>query len=257
MTKTIFSILTAGLLLTGCAYKSNNVSKQGTVSSESELVFPDPKKAWITGGTYKDLTSIGVVQSGMSKVQVEKLIGHPHFNEGFFLPKEWDYLFNVIMDDKSIKTCQFKVIFDKNKNVGSTHWKPKDCVEYAKLEKEDGAKLFTVSADVLFGFDNFKLSDLGKESIKTLLSGVPKGTNIEIIGYTDPIGSQNYNLNLSLKRAQSVEGYLNSIGFSNTTSVGMGAENQIVFCDKGLSREKAIKCLAPNRRVEIAASDFI
>lgn len=249
MKKTLFSMLAATILLSGCAYKSKNVSSEGTIQTEDSLVFPDPNNAWITGGTYKNLDTINVVRKGMTKVQVQKLIGHPHFNETFFIPKEWDYLFNVVMEDKSIKVCQFKVLFDSDKRVGSTHWKPKDCVE--KITKVENK--IVIQSDALFDFDEFELSDTGLEAIDMFVNSLPKDTKLTIIGYTDPIGPEDYNLNLSQKRANSVFDYLKTKGFTNMEAIGKGEENQVVLCDKTKDGPSFIKCLKPNRRVEIIA----
>lgn len=60
---------------------------------------------------------------GMNKDQIYNLIGRPHFKEGFVV-REWDYLFN-----SNGTQCQFKILFDKNMNVGSTLWNPTNCVK--------------------------------------------------------------------------------------------------------------------------------
>ncbi|MDD9840548.1 porin OmpA, partial [Escherichia coli] len=72
---------------------------------------------------------------------------------------------------------------------------------------------------------------------------------------TDRIGSQNYNLPLSEKRAQSVVDYLVSKGIpaNSISAEGRGKENPVTgnTCDNIKARAALIDCLAPDRRVEI------
>lgn len=73
-----------------------------------------------------------------------------------------------------------------------------------------------------------------------------------IYGYADKIGNEAYNKRLSMRRAQAVRNYLAKKGLK--TGVvdlrALGENNPRVDCaDK--SKKELIKCLAPNRRVEV------
>ena len=74
------------------------------------------------------------------------------------------------------------------------------------------------------------------------------------IGYTDPIGSERYNEDLSRRRAQAVQEYLVQKGVSQERIVteGRGEQNLVTGgdCSK-LKGQKLIRCFEPNRRVEI------
>ena len=72
-------------------------------------------------------------------------------------------------------------------------------------------------------------------------------TNLLIVGHTDNVGSQNFNLPLSEKRAKSVVNYLVSKGISSSrlTSKGVGLSEPIADNSTAAGR-------AQNRRVEIA-----
>ncbi|MCU0472549.1 MAG: OmpA family protein [Bacteroidales bacterium] len=64
--------------------------------------------------------------------------------------------------------------------------------------------------NVLFAFDSYKLDDQAisvLESLKPILLSNP-GLKIEVAGYTDALGSTDYNLKLSGKRAKAVIDYL-------------------------------------------------
>jgi OOP family OmpA-OmpF porin len=90
------------------------------------------------------------------------------------------------------------------------------------------------------------------DDIASLLQAHPEVTNAQITGYTDRIGSKAYNLKLSERRANSVKDYLVSKGVSASrlSTVGKGEADPIVQCSEK-NRTALIKCLEPNRRVEV------
>jgi outer membrane protein OmpA-like peptidoglycan-associated protein len=66
--------------------------------------------------------------------------------------------------------------------------------------------------NILFAFDSYKLDDnaiSGLEALKSVLTNYPE-LKIEVAGYTDAIGTLEYNLKLADKRAQAVIDYLKS-----------------------------------------------
>lgn len=114
----------------------------------------------------------------------------------------------------------------------------------------------TMSATELFGFDSAKLNPNQPklDDLATLLNDNPSVGNVVITGYTDRIGSDKYNQKLSQERANSVKAYLTGKGVSadRLNAVGKGESNPIVACeDKKMKRPALIKCLEPNRRVEV------
>ena len=121
-------------------------------------------------------------------------------------------------------------------------------------------KTFTLRSDVLFNYNKATLRDGGKTALDELYNELanidPTQGRVLVIGYTDRIGSQNYNLPLSEKRAQSVVDYLVAKGIpvNSISAEGRGKENPVTgnTCDNLKLRSKAqIECLAPDRRVEI------
>ena len=74
--------------------------------------------------------------------------------------------------------------------------------------------------------------------------------HVEIQGHTDSIGSVNYNLNLSQRRAEAVKAYLISKGVSasNLTAKGYGKSKPIASNDTAEGR-------AQNRRVEFEVTN--
>ena len=112
----------------------------------------------------------------------------------------------------------------------------------------------TMSATELFAFDSAVLRQPQPklDSIADLLKANPQVSNVMITGYTDRLGSDKYNLKLSQRRAEAVKTYLVGKGVesSRLNTVGKGKANPVVQCtDK--KRSDLIKCLEPNRRVEV------
>jgi len=71
-----------------------------------------------------------------------------------------------------------------------------------------------VFENVFFDFDSFNLKQESLSSLRRLhrfLQANPK-VSIQIIGHTDNVGSDDYNLRLSLQRAESVQRYLEAEG---------------------------------------------
>ncbi|MGL5597039.1 MAG: porin OmpA [Aeromonas sp.] len=120
------------------------------------------------------------------------------------------------------------------------------------------AKTFSLSSDVLFEFNKATLKPGADQALDTLFSQIvaanPTDGIATVIGYTDRIGSDNYNLALSERRAQSVASYLVSKGlYADKVRVeGRGKANSITGsgCASHIKQE-LIACLAPDRRVEI------
>ncbi|WP_075349476.1 OmpA family protein [Algoriphagus marinus] len=67
-----------------------------------------------------------------------------------------------------------------------------------------------VFENVFFEFDKYDLKNESISSLKRLLKFLTENPNVNIliVGHTDNIGRQSYNLQLSLQRAQSVKNYL-------------------------------------------------
>ncbi len=120
-------------------------------------------------------------------------------------------------------------------------------------------KHFTLKSDVLFNFNKSTLKAEGQQALDQLYTQLsnldPKDGSVVVLGFTDRIGSDQYNQKLSDKRAQSVVDYLISKGIpaNKISPRGMGEANPVTgnTCDNVAPKAKLIDCLAPDRRVEI------
>ncbi len=115
----------------------------------------------------------------------------------------------------------------------------------------------TFSADALFDFDSAKLKPAGVQSLNEFVGGISdlKYDLIIAVGYADRIGSDEYNRNLSLRRAEAVKAHLVSRGISPDRVFvdGKGEANPVTgnSCIGEKKTKALIDCLAPDRRVEI------
>ncbi|HKN03939.1 MAG TPA: porin OmpA [Buttiauxella sp.] len=120
-------------------------------------------------------------------------------------------------------------------------------------------KHFTLKSDVLFNFNKATLKPEGQQALDQLYTQLsnldPKDGSVVVLGFTDRIGSDQYNQKLSDKRAQSVVDYLIAKGIpaNKISPRGMGESNPVTgsTCDNVAPKSKLIDCLAPDRRVEI------
>ncbi|WP_168791858.1 OmpA family protein [Paraburkholderia aromaticivorans] len=115
----------------------------------------------------------------------------------------------------------------------------------------------TLKADSLFRFDggdDAAILPAGKrqlDDVANRLKTTPSMRELRITGYADRLGDKSYNLGLSMQRARTVERYLQTRGVRlPMTAHGKGSANPLVDCRQS-RRDVLLRCLAPNRRVEI------
>ena len=123
------------------------------------------------------------------------------------------------------------------------------------LETRDTARGLIVNmSDVLFDFNKYTLRPAAREKLAKI-SGIilsHPGLRLEVDGYTDSIGSDDYNLKLSDNRAEGVRSYLLGEGIApdDVTSKGFGKDDPVASNDTAAGRQK-------NRRVEMVVSGDI
>ena len=128
----------------------------------------------------------------------------------------------------------------------------------AEIERDmDGAKVervgegikITFNSGILFDVNKANLKDYSRTELTNLGTILNKydDTNILLAGHTDATGSEQYNLELSRRRAQSVSDYLTvqNINPERFTVQGYGESGPIASNDTADGR-------AQNRRVEVA-----
>ena len=122
----------------------------------------------------------------------------------------------------------------------------------AILETRDTARGLIVSlSDVLFDFNAASLKPGAKEKlakVSGILLAYPS-LRMSVEGHTDSIGTDDYNLKLSQRRADAVRDYLTSNGISSAIvqAIGLGKADPVASNDDNAGRQQ-------NRRVEMVVS---
>jgi len=118
-----------------------------------------------------------------------------------------------------------------------------------------------LAADTLFKFNGSSLNDLlpkGHQEISDVATKISTGfasvRQIKLVGHTDRLGSDTYNMELGQKRAETVRNLLIEKGVSkNIISATSSGEQQPVTdgCPNIKSHEALKTCLQPDRRVTV------
>jgi OOP family OmpA-OmpF porin len=127
---------------------------------------------------------------------------------------------------------------------------------------EPQEKRYNLAAELLFKFGKSDAKDLlssGEAQIVRLAGKINEEhasiETIQVLGHTDPMGSQELNQRLSQQRAQTVLNILVAAGLpaNRITAKGMGDQQLVVTncASKGLNRTDLLGCNQPNRRVEV------
>lgn len=123
------------------------------------------------------------------------------------------------------------------------------------LQTRDTARGLIVNmSDVLFDTAKYSLRSVAREKLARvagILAGHP-GLRLQVEGYTDSVGSDDYNQQLSENRAASVRDYLTQTGIplASVTAKGFGKTLPVASNDTSAGRQQ-------NRRVELVVSGDI
>jgi outer membrane protein OmpA-like peptidoglycan-associated protein len=109
-------------------------------------------------------------------------------------------------------------------------------------------------SDVLFDTAKFTLRPAAREKLARvggIISGHP-GLRLEVEGFTDSVGTDEYNQTLSEQRSATVRDYLtqNGIPMNLVSAKGFGKSQPVATNDTAAGRQK-------NRRVELVVSGEI
>jgi len=129
----------------------------------------------------------------------------------------------------------------------------------AALNQPDRSERISLQASELFAFDSAELraQQPQLDQIAGALIRYPQIKQVIVNGHTDEIGTEAYNEDLSLRRAQAAKAYLVSKGVDESRIVarGHGATQPVVHCPPQ-PRESLVNCLAPNRRIDVEPVTF-
>jgi outer membrane protein OmpA-like peptidoglycan-associated protein len=124
----------------------------------------------------------------------------------------------------------------------------KQTVPGATVTREGEGILVKFDSGILFDTDKADLKPAAQTNLQNLAASLQKNsnTNILIVGHTDDTGSDSHNMDLSVRRAESVKSYIvaGNISASRLTTSGKGEAEPIADNTTTAGRSQ-------NRRVEI------
>jgi len=134
-----------------------------------------------------------------------------------------------------LKISKNETNLDKNKNEDT---------EVTIVTKDNSNVLMQI---IYFDFDNFNLSSVSKKKVKRFLDNYKNNINeYLLVGHTDTKGTKQYNLSLSIKRANVVKEILISYGIDDKKIKILGeGEEKLAIITPDETKQPA------NRRVEI------
>ncbi|MGX5029142.1 OmpA family protein [Enterobacter asburiae] len=124
-------------------------------------------------------------------------------------------------------------------------------------------KDYTLSGDVMFRFGQSSekgVSARGHQAVKELVATIKRENvelkQIQVIGHTDPIGSDRSNYALGLKRAQTVRSMLvkNGIPARLMSASSVGSDEPVANGCNASDKKALVACYAPDRRVVVRVS---
>ena len=122
-------------------------------------------------------------------------------------------------------------------------------IKGAKVERVGEGIQVTFESGLLYDFDSDVVRPEAKTNLRELAASLEKypGSDLLIVGHTDPLGSEAYNQTLSERRANAAASYLRSQGVSGSriATRGLGETEPIATNETEAGRQA-------NRRVEVA-----
>ncbi len=119
----------------------------------------------------------------------------------------------------------------------------------AEVDRVGEGIAVTFASGVLYPFDSDAILPAGRENLRQLAGSLQNypGTDVLIVGHTDSVGSDDYNLRLSYQRAEAARQYLISQGVpaARIRVEGRGELEPVATNETEAGRQL-------NRRVEIA-----
>lgn len=262
--------LALAAMLGGCASPADTAQLASDAGPATTSVdFPAPEFARWKQGSFPSLEALRSVRKGIARDHVRELLGSPHFSAGLFGTPDWNYLFHFHTGKgDGVMTCQYQVRFTEDARVAGLDWKTADCaalvnpppVVAVPAPKAQASQAMTLGTDGLFRFGGSAPYDLLPEArarIAELAAEIRRRfTSIDgilVTGHTDRLGSDAHNNALSVARARTVRELLVEAGIApqRVRTRGDGRRAPIVECEGTQATPELVRCLQPNRRVDV------
>lgn len=129
--KTIKKYMMMTVLITGLlpqVYAADQVEASATTK------FPVISESYLKQVNRYGSEDISRLEQGLNKDQIRFILGNPHFSEGVFASKTWNYVLDVQQPKaQSYLRCQLQIQFNEKNNVEHLFWSSDAC---ANLQAE-------------------------------------------------------------------------------------------------------------------------
>lgn len=229
----------AGLILALSAAQATEPAFLPDIAPLSD--FPDASRATRREGLFLPLEMPRLLTPGMTKRQAYALLGVPHFHEGLFGERRWDYILNFYTGSgTAYQICRLQLRWDRRMRLAGMAWSSEDCraAVYAVPEKPGAAMLQppapaaqAPALTLYFDFDKADLNEKARQDLAAFMtSNAGAGDKLTVTGFTDGAGPDAYNDRLSLMRADMVAKSLVALGvpMANLQISGAGERSPAV-----------------------------
>jgi len=246
---------------------------------DPSIQFPQKDKAipFLKTHFYANESDLNDMAVGLTREQVRLLVGSSQLHASTVTKHSISYIFKFSELDKHELVCQYLIQFDDQQRVSGSYFDSQACVDHlhpprpgdAKSQEAEAAPQvpmplpeqpkLSLPTNMLFGFNQSRLKDLPesvKDTLRTFADQLKSNDatleSVTIIGYTDRIGNDAYNAQLSTARAETIKDYLvvRGVDAAKINVIGKGSADPVVQCTE-TNKKKLVACLAPNRRVDI------
>lgn len=180
---------------------------------DSVIEFPAPERATRKSGVFVAPHNVVMITPGMKKSQIYTLLDVPHFNEGFNV-KRWNYILNFYTGKgNEYVACQYQIRFAAKGRVDQTYLQTPECAALLERLLSPAPPPPAVAAvdptvpartyGFTFAFNSAEVSPQGLATLREAATEIGSGGYREVIvtGFTDTMGSTQYNDALAARRA--------------------------------------------------------